>query len=151
MLYKNICRSPPMTERPATAPLTPNETAAPLVLVAEAELPVVVPVVPPMLVASAVVLQVYVPWMILEVCSESKVLQSIWAVDWTLKPPLTLLRAGSNGVEKLPEKSIAPPTVVKAGKSIPVRAVLLAIWKAPPTVARSGMDMLASLALATKA
>jgi len=68
-----------------------------------------------------------------------------------LKPPLTLVRAGSSGVEKFPEKSMAPPTVVKAGKLMPVRAVLLAIWSAPPTVLRRGMEMLASLPLATKA
>jgi len=38
MLYNNICRSPPITERPATASLTPKEAAAAL-LVEEAPLP----------------------------------------------------------------------------------------------------------------
>lgn len=46
---------------------------------------------------------------------------------------------------------MAPPTVVKAGKLMAERAVLLAIWTAPPTVLRSGMVRFASLPLATKA
>lgn len=68
-----------------------------------------------------------------------------------MKPPLTLVRAGSSGVEKFPEKSMAPPTIDNAGKAMPSRAVLLATWLAPPTVASRGMEMLASLPLATKA
>jgi len=59
MLYNNICKSPPMTERPATASLTPYEAAAPLVPVAEEEDPEEVG--EPREVASAVVLQVNVP------------------------------------------------------------------------------------------
>jgi hypothetical protein len=39
MLYNNICKRPPMTERPAAASLTPNEAAAPLVEVELALLP----------------------------------------------------------------------------------------------------------------
>lgn len=75
--------------------------------------------------------------------------QSMFAVDWTLKPPLTLLRAGSSGVEKFPEKSIAPPTVANAGKLIAWRSVLLAIWSAPPTLLSRGIEMLARLPLAS--
>lgn len=44
---------------------------------------------------------------------------------------------------------MAPPTMDKSGKAIDVRAVLLAIWSAPPTVASRGMERLASLPLAT--
>jgi hypothetical protein len=61
MLYNNICRSPPTTERPATASLIPYETAAPLLPVAEAVPPEAVVVVEPRVVASAVVMQMYVP------------------------------------------------------------------------------------------
>lgn len=63
MLYNNICNNPPMTEKPATASLTPKETAAPLLEVGEEEDPVPVPVVvdPPIEVASAVVIQMNVP------------------------------------------------------------------------------------------
>lgn len=52
-----------MTEKPATASLTPNDTAAPLLEVAEEDDPVAVPLVvdPPREVASAVVLHVNVP------------------------------------------------------------------------------------------
>jgi len=152
MLYNNICRSPPITERPAAASLRPYDAAAPLLLVEEAldEVPVVVE--DPRVLASAVVLQMKTPWMTFPPwASAEKPLQSIWAVDWTLKPPLTLTRAGKDGVEKFPEKSMAPPTVVKSGKAMESRSVLLAIWKAPPTVLRSGIEMLASFPLATKA
>lgn len=61
MLYNNICKSPPMTERPATASLIPYETAAPLLLVDEADDPDPVVDEEPRVVASAVVLQMYVP------------------------------------------------------------------------------------------
>ena len=46
MLYNNICRRPPMTERPAAASFTPKEAAAPLEVALELD-PVEVPV-PPM-------------------------------------------------------------------------------------------------------
>jgi len=49
----------------------------------------------------------------------------------------------------LPEKSMAPPTSVNFGKSMPPRAVLLAIWKAPPTLVRESIVMLARFALAS--
>ncbi len=52
---------------------------------------------------------------------------------------------------KFPEKSIAPPTVDRAGKLIPSKPVLLAIWTAPPTEERDGMEMLVKAALATNA
>jgi len=152
MLYNNICKSPPRTERPAAASLKPYDTAAPLLLVDEALELLPVDVDDPRELASAVVLQMKVPWMTFPVpASAWKPLQSIWAVDWMLKPPLTLTRAGKLGVVKFPEKSMAPPTVVKAGKLMEPRAVLLAIWSAPPTVLRRGIEMLANLALATKA
>lgn len=35
MLYNNICRRPPMTDRPAAASLTPYETAAPFLVEVE--------------------------------------------------------------------------------------------------------------------
>ena len=57
----------------------------------------------------------------------------------------------STYVEKFPEKSMAPPTVERDGRSIPVRAELLAIWTAPATLLRRGREMLASLELATNA
>lgn len=79
MLYNNICKNPPTTERPVRASLTPYDTAAPLVLVDEALEPVAVPV-PERPVASAVVLQTHTPWMVLP-HSDLKPVQSIWAVD----------------------------------------------------------------------
>lgn len=75
--------------------------------------------------------------------------QSMFAVDWTLKPPLTLLRAGRSGVVKFPEKSIAPPILANTGKLIAWRSVLLAIWAAPPTLLSRGMERLARLPLAS--
>lgn len=54
-------------------------------------------------------------------------------------------------VVKLPEKSIAPPTNAKSGKEMPPRAELLAIWHAPPVDFNRGIEMLASLELATNA
>jgi len=123
-----------------------------LLLVDEAEEPEEVLDEDPRVVASAVVLQMKVPWITLpDPASAWKPVQSIWAVDWMLKPPLTLVRAGSDGVEKFPEKSIAPPTTDKDGKLMESRSVLLAIWSAPPTDFKRGMEMLASLPLATKA
>jgi len=66
-----------------------------------------------------------------------------------LKPPLTSSSFGNSGVVKFPEKSMAPATEVNAGKAMACRAVLLAIWSAPPTLFKAGKEMLASLALAT--
>jgi len=45
--------------------------------------------------ASAVVLQVKVPWMLPLEASDLKPEQSIWAVDCMLKPPLTSLSFGN--------------------------------------------------------
>lgn len=52
---------------------------------------------------------------------------------------------------KFPEKSMAPPTVLRAGKEIASRAELLAIKSPPPMVFNSGMEMLAKSGLATNA
>lgn len=57
---------------------------------------------------------------------------------------------GSTYVVKFPEKSMAPPTDVRAGKLMAFRSVLLAIWSAPPRLLRTEKEMLASLLLATK-
>jgi len=78
MLYNNICKSPPTIEKPATASLIPNDTAAPLEEV-EVELEEVpVPDAPARLVGVAVVPQKYLPWMtLLTPASASKELQSI--------------------------------------------------------------------------
>lgn len=54
-------------------------------------------------------------------------------------------------VEKFPEKSMAPPTVANLGKLIAWRAVLFAIWSAPPTLLSRGMEILARLPLASMA
>jgi len=54
-------------------------------------------------------------------------------------------------VVKFPEKSMAPPTLVRAGKLMAVRSVLLAIWLAPPTVFNRGMEMFVRRLLATNA
>ena len=60
MLYNNICRRPPMTDRPAAASLTPKEGAAPLEVELELD-PVDVPVpMEPTVVWSP--LQVNFPW-----------------------------------------------------------------------------------------
>jgi hypothetical protein len=138
---------PPTTETPARAELTPYETAAALdVELALADPELVADPTPDL--ASAVVMQVYLPritWAFdFWADSLSKVEQSIWAVDWILKPPETRVREGKRGVEKFPEKSMAPPTVERDGRSIPARAELLAIWTAPATVLRRGREMLAS-------
>lgn len=61
MLYNNIDKSPPITERPAAASLIPYDAAAPLVFVADAAEPVPVDVEDPRELASAVVLQMKVP------------------------------------------------------------------------------------------
>jgi hypothetical protein len=119
---------------------------------APAALPVDVPdpvADPTPLLASAVVIQVYLPRMTWELDlaaeSESKVVQSISCWDWTLNPPATRVRSGIVGlstdfsymsnknrssrtyVVKLPERSIAPPTVERFGRSIAFNLVLLAI------------------------
>jgi len=155
MLYSNICKRPPNTERPATASLTPNEAAAPLLWVALGLDPLLVPDdgVPEVReVASAVVLQVKVPWMtLLTPASDENPLQSIDCSLWMLKLPLTMVSAGRAGVVKFPEKSMAPPTVDRALKLMPDKAVLLAIWSAPPTEERAGMEMFVNAALATNA
>lgn len=64
MLYNNICKSPPTTDRPATISLIPYDAAAPFVLVALALEPVPVPVVdedPSRVLVVSVVLQMKVP------------------------------------------------------------------------------------------
>lgn len=97
MIYNNICKRPPMTETPARASLMPYEAAAALLVVLD-PLPVLVDDPTPDL-ASAVVLQVYTPRMAAAFCCLSKVEQSIWLVDWMLKPPETRVRAGKRGLE----------------------------------------------------
>lgn len=52
---------------------------------------------------------------------------------------------------KFPEKSMAPPTVFKAGNEISSSMVLLAIWLAPPTLVRDGKEMLESFPFSTNA
>lgn len=59
--------------------------------------------------------------------------------------------ADQTHVEKFPVKSMAPPTVDSVSNEIASNAVLLAIWKAPPTDFRPGMVMLARFGFATKA
>lgn len=102
IVYNNICNSPPTTDRPATASLTPYETAALLLLVALAlELELVLVPVPDGRVCGLDWLpsHVYVPWMtLLAPCSLSKVLQSRGAVLSRLKPPSTLVRAERSGL-----------------------------------------------------
>jgi len=46
---------------------------------------------------------------------------------------------------------MAPPTYCKSGKLMAWRAVLLAIWFAPPTETRIGIEMLARAVLSTNA
>jgi len=132
MLYNNICKRPPTTERPATASLTPNEGAAFFLVLVALELdPLLIPddAVPEVRDATlAVVLQVKVPWItLLTPASDWNPLQEIDCSLWMLKLPLTMVRAGRSGVVKFPEKSIAPPTVDRAPKLTPPKAVLLAI------------------------
>ena len=101
MLYNNIPRRPPTTERPAIAGLAPNELAALPVEDGDEPLEVEVPSESssrPDL-ASAVVLQVKVPWMTLP-SSSSKPEQSISAVDCMLKPPLMSTSSGRSGLQK---------------------------------------------------
>ncbi len=80
MLYNNICKSPPRTEIPAATSLKLYDAAAPLLLVADAlELD---DVEEPIELASAVVLQVKVPWITLPLpASDWKPLQSICCSD----------------------------------------------------------------------
>lgn len=66
MLYNNIYKSPPTTERPTAISLAPYNTAAPFVLVELALEPV--PVVdedPSRVLVVSVVLQMKVPWIAL--------------------------------------------------------------------------------------
>jgi len=83
MLYNNNCTRPARTERPITASLIPYAAAAFFFLPVEVgseELLVPVPDDPTPLFASAVVLQVKVPWITLFFMLW-KVVQSIVAVD----------------------------------------------------------------------
>jgi len=116
MLYNNICMNPPTSPRPATASLTPKETAAPLLLDGFELEPV--PVMVPLglrVVGSLVVEHCSFPWTTLPL-NLLKPLQSIWAVLSMFKAPTTLLISGKLGVVKFPVRSTAPPTVVKTGK-----------------------------------
>jgi hypothetical protein len=89
MLYNNIRRRPPTTETPTAAELIPYDTAAAFeVELAPAPVPVVVPdpvADPTPLLASAVVMQVYLPRMTWELDlaadRESKPEQSICCWD----------------------------------------------------------------------
>lgn len=152
MLYNNICIKVPKRPRPTTPSLTPNVTAAPLVLV-ELELEPLLVAVPPvaMLVGLATLpSQLLVPAMaLLSLISEQ--LEEISAVLSMLEPPETMVRSGRETDEKFPVKSMAPPIVESLPNEIPVRAELFAIWKAPPTDVMPGMVMLARLGLATMA
>jgi len=150
MLYNNICMKAPTTLRPATASLTPIVPAELfLVLVELDEEPVAVLV--PMLVGLATLpLQLFFPSIALSSVIELQ-LEVISAVLSMLEPPETTVRPLRETDEKFPVKSMAPPTVVSVSKAIPSKAVLLAIWKAPPTVFRPGMVMLVRLGFATKA
>jgi hypothetical protein len=108
VLYSNICISPPRTDRPATASLTPYETAAFEVLVGEEPelevvLPLLLPELPPVppvrVVGLSVDMQVNVPSItLLAPASALKPEQSSWLVLSTWKPPTTLFRAGSLGL-----------------------------------------------------
>jgi len=150
MLYNNICIKLPTRPRPTTVSLTPYEAAAPLVPV-EVELdPVLVAVPVPLArpVGLAVSpLQTFVPWMALL----GTLLQSRVAVLSMLEPPRTTVRPERSTEEKFPVKSMAPSTVVSFENEMESRAELLAIWTAPPTDVRRGMEMLARFGLATKA
>ena len=99
MLYNNICIKVPKAPRPATTSLTPYATATLFLVLVEVELELVeVPLELTPLVASEVVLQVNVPWMTLPF-SDSKVLQTMEVVLCMLKPPLTLVRSGREGLD----------------------------------------------------
>lgn len=105
-LYSNICNSPPRSDRPATASLTPNDAAAlPLLVGDELELEEVVlepelpPVPPDRVVGVAVDMQTYEPWRTLSwPASAAKEEQSICWVLSTWKPPTTIFRAGRLGL-----------------------------------------------------
>jgi hypothetical protein len=98
MLYNNICRRPPMTDRPAAASLTPKEAAAPLEEVELALVPVEVPVPSEETVLRSP-LQKNFPWITPEAeASDWKPLQLMVCWDSTLKPPFTLPRAGRLGL-----------------------------------------------------
>jgi hypothetical protein len=99
MLYNNICIKLPTNPRPAATSLTPYVTAEAFLVLVEVELvPVLVPLELTPLVASAVVLHVNVPWMTLP-ASALNPLQSMEVVLCMLKPPLTLVRAGKEGLK----------------------------------------------------
>jgi len=149
MLYSNICIKLPTRPRPTTVSLTPYEAAAPLVLV-EVELDpvlVLVPVAMPVGLATPPE-HLFVPWMALLL---ERSLQSRVAVLSMLEPPETTVRPARSTEEKFPVKSMAPPTVESLENEMESRAELLAIWAAPPTERRPGMEMLARVGLATKA
>ena len=99
MLYNNICKRPPMTERPAAASLTPKEAAAPLLEVEDAPVPVVVPV-PSDETLSKLPWQKNFPWITPDAeASALNLVQSIDCLLSTLKPPFTLPRAGRFGLD----------------------------------------------------
>jgi hypothetical protein len=99
MLYNNICKRPPMTERPAAASLTPKETAAPLLEVEDAPVPVVVPV-PSDETLFKLPSQINFPWITPDAeASALNLVQSIDCLLSTLKPPFTLPRAGRFGLD----------------------------------------------------
>lgn len=62
MLYNNICRRPPMTDRPAAASFTPKEAAAPFLEVVLGLDPLEVPVPPMEETVLRSPLQVNFPW-----------------------------------------------------------------------------------------
>jgi len=90
-----------MTDRPAAASLIPYETAAPLDEVELAEPPVPLEVAVPMEVGVLVCPQLNFPWIALPIPDSAwNTLHPavISSVDWTLKPPLTLLSFGISGL-----------------------------------------------------
>jgi len=59
-----------------------------------------------------------------------------------VKPPTTLVRTGRFGVVKFPVKNMAPPTLVKDGKEMFIRALLLAMLFAPAMDLSNGKEKL---------
>jgi len=152
MLYNNMCRRPPTTERPARDPLTPNDVAALFLVGVElAPDPVPVDVPDPEVLEPDAPLQWKLPWITLPFpLSAEKPLHVSGDSDVRLNAPLTSVRSGNEGVVKFPAMVIAPPTVDNAGKLTELRSGLLVTVRAPPILERIGNERLASSELASK-